>query len=231
MASTKVFDSAVESRRTYYQLEGKSPISDARIQEIITHAIKHVPSSFNSQSTRIIFLAKEEHKKLWDITKDILKGIVPGAAFSTTEKKLDSFKGAYGTVSPPTPNIQTTTYNPGFKEVCAYAYKSLQILFFDDRTTIKSFQEKFALYADKFPIWATESNGMHQFAIWTALEAEGMGANLQHYNPLIDAKIQAEWNIPETWELSAELVIGTPAADPYPKTFLPVEDRFKTYGV
>jgi predicted oxidoreductase (fatty acid repression mutant protein) len=37
---------------------------------------------------------------------------------------------------------------------------------------------------------------MHQFAAWTALEAEGLGANLQHYNPLPDQKASEIWNIP-----------------------------------
>lgn len=91
-------------------------------------------------------------------------------------------------------------------------------------------QEKFALYADRFPVWATQSDGMHQFAIWTALEAEGLGANLQHYNPLIDAKVAEKWNVPKDWELNAQLVFGTPAGGPGEKTFIDVKERFKVYG-
>lgn len=72
---------------------------------------------------------------------------------------------------------------------------------------------------------------MHQYAIWTALEAEGLGANLQHYNPLIDQKVQQTWDISTDWELSAQMVIGTPAGEPMEKTFLPVEgERLKVYG-
>ena len=71
---------------------------------------------------------------------------------------------------------------------------------------------------------------MSQFAIWTALELEGLGANLQHYNPIIDAKVQAEWNVPTGWELGAQMVIGTPEAPAGEKQFLPVEERFLTYG-
>ena len=69
------------------------------------------------------------------------------------------------------------------------------------------------MYADKFPQWATQSDGMTQYAIWTTLEAEGLGANLQHYNPLIDQKVATEWNVPEDWELSAQMVIGEPAGE------------------
>ena len=92
-------------------------------------------------------------------------------------------------------------------------------------------QEQFALYAEKFPVWATQSDAMHQFAIWTALEAEGLGCNLQHYNPLIDAKVAAEWNVPKDWELNAQLVFGTPAAPAGEKTFMDVGERFKVYEV
>lgn len=42
---------------------------------------------------------------------------------------------------------------------------------------------------------------MTQFAIWTALEAEGLGANLQHYNPIVDQKVTATWDVPASWEL------------------------------
>ena len=72
---------------------------------------------------------------------------------------------------------------------------------------------------------------MHQFAAWTALEAEGLGANLQHYNPLIDAKLVEHWKVPETWTLQAELVIGTPAGANGPKEYQEIEGkRLLSYG-
>lgn len=71
---------------------------------------------------------------------------------------------------------------------------------------------------------------MLQFVIWTALEAEGLGANLQHYNPLIDAKVAEEWGVPANWKLSAQLVFGGKAAEAGEKTFLPVEQKYKVFG-
>ncbi len=92
-------------------------------------------------------------------------------------------------------------------------------------------QENFALYADKFPVWAAESNAMHQYALWTALEAEGLGANLQHYHPLIDVKVAETWKVPATWELRAQMVIGGVVKGAGEKTFLPVEgERFRVFG-
>jgi uncharacterized protein len=91
-------------------------------------------------------------------------------------------------------------------------------------------QEKFAVYADKCRPWATHSDGMSQHITWTALEAEGLGANLQHYNPLIDASVQETWNVPKDWELSAQLVFGTPISPPGEKTFDNLGERLKVYG-
>lgn len=97
MAAQPFLDT-MQKRRTYYPLSNKSPISDSRIQEIVKHAILHVPSSFNSQSSRILILLKEEHEKLWDMTKEILKPIVPPEQFGATEGKLNGFRAGYGTV-------------------------------------------------------------------------------------------------------------------------------------
>ena len=60
-----------------------------------------------------------------------------------------------------------------------------QILFFDDPAPNAALAAKFSHYADKFPQWAEHHSGMLQYALWVAFEAEGMGCNLQHYNPVV----------------------------------------------
>lgn len=96
--SANAFLETLAGRRSIYALKKESPISDARIQEILTEVIKHVPSSFNSQSTRVVLLVKEEHDKLWELHKEVLKPIVPEADWAATEGKMNMFKGAYATV-------------------------------------------------------------------------------------------------------------------------------------
>ena len=54
---------------------------------------------------------------------------------------------------------------------------------------------------------------MHQFVLWTAFEQEGLGCNLQHYNPLIDVRLATEYDIPESWDLKAQLVFGKPIGE------------------
>lgn len=74
---------------------------------------------------------------------------------------------------------------------------------------------------------------MHQYVLWTALELEGLGVNLQHYNPPIDPRLQTEYNIPDTWTLKAQMVFGKPTAPAGEKSFAnphAVEERVKVFG-
>lgn len=86
------------------------------------------------------------------------------------------------------------------------------------------------MYADKFPTFATQSDGMAQHIVWTALRAEGLAGNLQHYNPLIDASVQKFWGVPEDWELSAQLVFGVADGGDMAKEFSDVSQRVWVRG-
>lgn len=192
------FSQAVENRRTYYGIDNNSPVSAEEIKGIVEHAVKFTPSSFNSQSARVVLLLGEQHDRLWEIVREALRAIVPEEGFSKTSEKIDSFKNGYGTV-----------------------------LFYEDQAVVEGLQEQFALYKDNFPIWSLESSGMLQFVVWTALEEVGLGASLQHYNPLIDDKVREEWNLSGKWKLLAQMPFGKPTAAPGPKEFAPIEDRVK----
>lgn len=196
----KDFATAVEERRSIYVINNEEIVSDERIQEIVEHAVKHTPSSFNSQTARAVVLLGEQHSKLWSITTETLRQVVPANDFSPTEEKMNMFSAGYGTV-----------------------------LFFEDQSIVKGLQEKFPSYADNFPIWSLQSSGMVQYVVWTALEQEGFGASLQHYNPLIDDEVKSEWNIPLDWKLLAEMPFGKPVVAAGEKQFSPVEDRVKVF--
>lgn len=207
--SSKV-DTLVElakHRRTYYQLGKDSPVPDSKVEELVQNAILHIPSSFNTQSTRLVVLLREEHDKLWDIIISafgelVKSGAIPAELWKNqTKPKLEGFKAAYGT-----------------------------ILFYEDPAHIIPMGEKFALYKDKFEPWAQHSNAMHQWFLWTALEGLGFGANLQHYNPVIDAPVAKEWSIPTDWKLVAQLVFGSIKGGTSEKQFKPVEERVKIHG-
>ncbi|WP_153731748.1 nitroreductase family protein [Sporosarcina obsidiansis] len=195
---TKSFAEAVENRRSIYAISEESLISDERIEELVSHAIKHTPSAFNSQTGRVVVLLGEKSKRLWQITEDTLRKIVPAENFDSTAQRMAAFGGGYGT-----------------------------ILFFEDIAVIESMQNQFEAYKENFPVWSLQSSGMLQFVIWTALEAEGFGASLQHYNPLIDEDVKKEWDLPSSWKLLAQMPFGRPLMAAGEKEFQPVEDRLK----
>ncbi len=197
---TKDFYTTVKERRTIYGISKEATVSDERIQEVINEAVKYTPSAFNSQSAKVVVLLGENHDKLWDITKESLRRIVPEDQFAPTEEKINSFRSGYGTV-----------------------------LFFDDISVIESLQKQFATYKDNFPIWAQQSNGMLQYVVWTSLEIEGLGGSLQHYNELIEDEIKQQWNIPNNWKIIAQMPFGKPTALAGDKDFISLEERVKIF--
>ena len=197
----KKFFEAVKIRRSHYGLTKEKIVSEEKILEIVKETLTHTPSAFNSQSCRMVVLFDAQSDKLWDIVKEELKKIVPEKAFKKTEEKVDgSFKSGYGT-----------------------------ILFFEDMAVVEGLQERFPLYKDGFAVWSDRSAGMHQFVIWTALSAEGLGASLQHYNPVIDNAVKKEWSIPDKWKLLAEMPFGKPVDVLAEKEVMPLEKRMKVY--
>ena len=80
---------ALEHRRSYYALSNQTTLPDDNIEEILDFAALHIPSAFNSQSTRMVLLLKEHHQKLWQIVKETLQKTVPPPAFATTETKIN----------------------------------------------------------------------------------------------------------------------------------------------
>lgn len=192
---------AMETRRSHYDITAASPISQARIQEILSHAITYVPSAFHSQTSRAVLLFGARHQKLWSIVKETLRAIVPAENFASTDAKIDSFASGYGT-----------------------------ILYLEDMNAVAEMQKAFPLYADNFPIWSNQSSGMLQYAVWTALSSEGLGASLQHYNPLIDAETAKEFGLPEGWRLVAQMPFGKPQAQPDELVHKPIEERLIVQG-
>src|SRR5690606_27884571 len=75
----KMSDNIIEflkKRRTQYALGKKLPLSEEKTVKLIQDAIKHAPSSFNSQSSRAVILFGAQSEKLWNIVREELRKIV-----------------------------------------------------------------------------------------------------------------------------------------------------------
>ncbi|UBQ39207.1 nitroreductase family protein [Acinetobacter johnsonii] len=191
----------IKQRRTIYAVGKNVALTPEKIESVIKEAVNHSPSAFNSQTSRIVTLFGESHLQFWNVVRETLRKIVPEAAFEGTNAKINSFAAGYGTV-----------------------------LFYEDQDVVKALQEQFALYADNFPVWSEHSSAIAQFAVWTALSEQNIGASLQHYNPIVDAEIAEIFDIPANWKLRAQLVFGSIEAPAGEKTFMAEADRFKTFN-
>jgi len=197
MASTYL--DAVKKRRTLYALSKDLPVSLDQVERIVTDAVTFVPSAFNSQSSRVAVLAGAHHDELWDEVLRILKGIVTDpAAWEGTQQRISGFRAAAGT-----------------------------ILFFEDQEVVAGLQKAVPSYADNFPLWSLQSTGMLQVTVWTALEDAGLGANLQHYNPLIDQWVAQKIGAPASWKLWAQMPFGKAVGPAGAKETAPVAPRLK----
>ncbi len=195
------FKEAIKNRRSIYHLDDKVSLSEKEIQDIVDFAVLHIPSAFNSQSTRVVLLIGKEHKKLWNIVKSTLKRMIPEESFEATETKINtSFASGYGTV-----------------------------LFFEDMNIVEGLQKAFPSYSENFPGWSLQTSAMHQLAVWTMLEDAGLGASLQHYNPIIDKEVAETWKLNPKWKLIAQMPFGNPLQPAGEKDYMPLEERVKVF--
>ncbi len=113
-----------------------------------------------------------------------------------SREKIDGFKAAAGTV-----------------------------LYFYDEAVVRNLQEQFPLYADNFPVWANQSNGMLQISVWAGLRELGVGANVQHYNPVIDDTVREMFDLPKSYKLLAQMPFGGIVENPGPKQKEKISER------
>ncbi|NMD39013.1 MAG: nitroreductase family protein [Christensenellaceae bacterium] len=187
----------VKLRRSIYALGRNINVSDNDILNFIKNAVKHVPSAFNTQTSKVVVLLGEYHDKFWgEIVMNALKKVVPAESFEKTENKINSFKTAYGT-----------------------------LLIYENKATIKQMQEKFPLYAHNFPMWSRESSGMLQYTLWIGLAEMGIGASLQHYNELIEEDTRKFANVSNDYMLIAQMPFGSIEASAGDKEFKDLDAR------
>jgi len=195
------FIELAKKRRSIYELGKNVTLSQDELVDLIESTIKQGPSSFNNQTTRAIILFDASHDKLWDIVADSLRKVVKNDdAFAKTQAKINGFKAAYGT-----------------------------ILYFTETKTVKEFEENFPLYAANFQDWSEQAQGNAQYAVWTSLAENGVGANLQHYNPLIDDAVREAFDVPASWRLRAQMDFGSIEAPADAKDYMDDSERFRVF--
>lgn len=188
----------LKKRRSYYNLDKNVDVSDEDIKNLVRDVFYYSPSPYNAQNSKAVILLNKEHDYLWgNIVMETLRSKVDDdSKFKRTESKINSFKNAYGTV-----------------------------LIFEDMDTIGELQEKFPSYHDTFLEWSDHTSGIVTIGLWAGLREMGIGANLQHYNPLIDEDVRVKWDIPNNWKLKSQLVFGNILEEPKEMKKVDINER------
>lgn len=104
------------------------------------------------------------------------------------------------------------------------------ILYFYDTAAVEETRRAYPGYAENFHDWVMQSNGMLQFAIWTGFAGMNIGANLQHYNPVIDNMVHDMFDLPDAWTLVAQMPFGGIAEMPAPRLGSEMPGRVRVEG-
>ncbi|USS93398.1 nitroreductase family protein [Fructilactobacillus ixorae] len=199
--NTQLLD-LMKQRRTIYHLGKNVQFDQAELYRYIKEIVRNTPSAFNSQPVRAVVLFNEHHAALWDIVETTLEEQVAPDAFLRTKAKISSFRDAYAS-----------------------------ILFYTDMDVVKDYTDNPALATYQYQEynWSEEAQGNAQFAVWTGLEENGLGVNIQHYDPLINAAVASRFELPASWQLRAEMNFGSIEKPADAKEFMDDADRFKLF--
>ena len=130
---------------------------------------------------------------------EIWDGIYDAFGGKVPREKIDGFKAGAGTV-----------------------------FYFIDEETVAGLAAQFPDYAENFKSWALQANGMLQHSVWSALREVNIGANLQHYNPIIDDLVKRTFGLPAHYTLIAQMPFGGIVSEPEPKAAEDITARVVT---
>jgi len=186
----------MNKRHSFYDINDKISLKNSELEALIKKCMELYPSSFNTQSARLMLLYNQKHLYFWSLVEDKLLKTAPKDKTEDIKKRIASFAKGYGT-----------------------------ILFFDDSNIVKELEKKMPLYADNFKNWSHQSNAILQFMIWSALSDKNIGASMQHYNPLVDDCVKTAFNVPKNWEFVAQMPFGGIESQPQPHSFNDIDGK------
>ena len=197
----KNIEQLLRERRSRYALEPCTEEAMDSVERFICETLNHVPSAFNSQSTRMVLLRDGAHKRFWDAVCRRISEVTSPEAYEKSRRKIErSFASGSGTV-----------------------------LFYEDGDVVDRLKEEYPLYAAAFPAYSQHTSAMHQIVMWLLLTGEGLGASLQHYEALVAEDVRLMFGLPASWHLIAQMPFGIATDTPGEKSLMPMDERFFTF--
>lgn len=177
---------ALSHRHSHYAIRPEWVAPREAVEDLLGHVLQNIPSAFNSQPVRMVLLTGEAHTAHWELIEKALIGFMGQEKYeaNTAPKVRQAFASGVGT-----------------------------ILFFDVPSVTEGLQASFPTYAANFPLWAQQTQGSHQYAVWMGLDVLGFGVNLQHYIGMIDDEIKTLAGVDPSWVLTAQMPFGAPVEE------------------
>lgn len=191
----------VKSRRTQYAIGANTDLSNEAITEHLTEIVKEVPTAFNSQTTRLVFVFGEENVKLWDHILDVQKDVLQGEVWDMMSGVMEGAKNGVGTV-----------------------------LFFEDLDAVEAMpvnEERGEAYKQnnnanaQYATWL----GLTDLGLGGSLQHFNVG-----YEQGFDRSIKELLDLPLTWELQAQMPFGSIEGENGAKEYIADSDRIVVVG-
>ena len=193
---------ALETRRTHYVLGKNTDFSKQEIVDAISNVVKHAPSAFNNQSTRVVILFGDQKEKFWQHIYDVQKDVLDDDAWEQQSATITGARDeALGTV-----------------------------LFFEDNATA----DQLPTNPERTHVYKHTANANVQYGTWLTMADLGLGASLQHFNlgyeQGFDKETRQMFDLPDSYEMVAQMPFGSIEAPAGDKDFAPLEERVFVFG-
>lgn len=191
----------VKKRRTQYAIGKNTELSNEEIADYITQIVKDVPTAFNSQTSRVAVVFGENSVKLWDHILDVQKDVLQGEMWDMMSGVMEGAKNGLGTV-----------------------------LFFEDLDAV----EAMPVNGTRGEAYKQNNNANTQYATWLGITQLGLGGSLQHFNvgyeQGFDKSVKELLDLPERWELQAQMPFGSIEGEVAEKEYIADNERVRVIG-
>lgn len=190
------FDQLLEKRRSTYMMSANTDVTEEAIVEALRKNVRQVPTAYNSQTTRYVVVFGDANKKLWEHIYDVQKDVLDSELWTQVGPVVNSYKDVKGTV-----------------------------IFFEDHNALENIPSP----GNSRNIYKQNNAGNGQLVTWLTLAELGLGATLNHFNigfeQGFDSKIREFFNLPDTYEMTAQMPFGAIEQPAYPKDFMDSEEQ------
>lgn len=188
------------SRRSIYHIGRNTPVTAEEVTEKLQILIPTIPTAYHVESSRLIVASGQLHEKLWDTLHDSQKAFVDPERYEAIAPRFEQAKRGVGI-----------------------------LLFFEDRAVV----DEMPTSPERQAAYKEQNSAMLTFASWLLLADLGLGASLHHFNIGYDLGydkvVRDLLDLPETYELMAEMPFGSIEAQPDEKARVSGDERVKLY--